>query len=149
MPLHPLCHPLPPGNHYFVLFVHKFVYIPHMNEIVWCLSFPVWLISRDSYSTCSTVNPIYSHHFNYHLNTNTSQICKPIFPSSVPDPYMILLMGYLHLADSQASQTQCRGNPVFPSANLFLLTIFQIIYLKVILKSSLHSPSLDFFHQIL
>ena len=54
---HPSLHPLPSGNHQFLLCIYEsisvllclficFVFeILHVNEIVWYLSFSVWLIS--------------------------------------------------------------------------------------------------------
>ena len=41
----PTLHPTSPGNHWTIFFVYVFVYIPHISEIIWCLSFSVWLIS--------------------------------------------------------------------------------------------------------
>ena len=39
-------HPPPtPGNHRTVFFIHVFVYIPHISEIIRCLSFSIWFIS--------------------------------------------------------------------------------------------------------
>ena len=47
-------HPPFPGNHWTIFFVHMFVYIPHISEIMWCLFFSVWLISLNIIPSSST-----------------------------------------------------------------------------------------------